>query len=161
MRIEPLPITHPDAARLVEEVQEEYVVRYGSRDATPLDDEEFTPGRGRFLVGYLDLEPVSIGGWRWHADVDGAGPGPTAEIKRMYVAAGHRGAGHARRMLRHLELSAAADGARVLILETGIRQPEAIALYESSGYRPVPGFGHYRNDGLSRCYAKVLGSSSD
>ena len=48
-------------------------------------------------------------------------------------------------MLAHLEATAAAAGAQALVLETGLRQPEAIALYESSGYTPVPGFGYYRD----------------
>jgi hypothetical protein len=37
-----------------------------------------------------------------------------------------------------------------------MRQPEAIALYESSGYTPIPGFGHYKDGPLSRCYARRL-----
>ncbi len=157
-RIEHLPITHPDAARLVEAVQEEYVARYGSRDDTPLDPSEFSPGTGMFFVGYVDDEPAFSGAWRWHPDVVGVDHGPAAEIKRMYVAADHRGRGHARSMLQHLEAHAHVAGAAALILETGMRQPEAISLYESSGYSPVPGFGFYRDSPLSRCYAKVLGS---
>ena len=43
-----------------------------------------------------------------------------------------------------------------MVLETGIRQPEAIALYESSGYLPMPGFGFYRDEPLSRCMARSL-----
>ena len=42
------------------------------------------------------------------------------------------------------------------MLETGIAQPEAIALYESSGYVHVPGFGYYRDSPLSRCLAIAL-----
>lgn len=76
----------------------------------------------------------------------------------MYVASAQRGRGHARAMLHHLESQAYAAGAAALILETGMMQPEAIALYESSGYLPVPGFGFYRDSPLSRCYAKLLGS---
>jgi GNAT superfamily N-acetyltransferase len=74
----------------------------------------------------------------------------------MYVVPRRRGAGLARTMLAHLESSAAAVGIDALVLETGTRQPEAIALYESSGYRPVPGFGYYRDEPLSRCFGKVL-----
>jgi ribosomal protein S18 acetylase RimI-like enzyme len=67
----------------------------------------------------------------------------SAEIKRMYVSAGARRRGLARVMLTELERSAAAAGVTELVLNTGPSQPEAIALYESAGYRPVPGFGHY------------------
>ena len=47
-------------------------------------------------------------------------------------------------------------GYRRLALETGLAQPEAIALYESAGYQPLPGFGHYAGDELSRAYVKDL-----
>ena len=156
LRVQHVPITHPDAVALVEEVQQEYVARYGGRDETPLEPGEFAPGKGMFFVGYADGVPVATGAWRWHADVDGVDSSPCAEIKRMYVVASQRRAGHARVMLRHLERRAAGAGAAVMILETGTMQPEAISLYESSGYQPVPGFGFYREAAMSRCYAKAL-----
>jgi ribosomal protein S18 acetylase RimI-like enzyme len=59
-------------------------------------------------------------------------------------------------MLAHLEDTARASGAAVMILETGIEQPEAIALYESAGYEPVEKFGHYAWSPKSRCYGKRL-----
>ena len=59
-------------------------------------------------------------------------------------------------MLAHLEATAYAAGAEAAVLETGIAQPEAIALYESSGYVHVPGFGYYRDSPLSRCLAIAL-----
>ena len=156
LRIERLPVTHPDAARLVEEVQAEYVVRYGGRDNTPLQPGIFDPPRGAFFVGYLDEQPVATGAWRRRDDVDALGSTNTAEIKRMYVAAAARRTGLARAVLAHLEQTAREAGAEVMILETGLAQPEAIALYESSGYTPVPGFGYYRDAPLSRCFARRL-----
>ena len=42
------------------------------------------------------------------------------------------------------------------MLETGLRQPEAIALYESDGYTPIPNFGFYKESPLSVCYRKEL-----
>ena len=157
LRIEHLPITHPDAAQLVEEVQEEYVARYGGRDETPIEPGYFSAPAGAFFVGYVEDRPVATGAWRRRADVAVDGVTATAEIKRMYVAAGARGAGHARTMLAHLERTAHEAGAAVMVLETGERQPEAIALYESAGYTRIPGFGYYRDAPLSRCYARVLG----
>lgn len=154
LRVERLPITHPDAVRLVEEVQQEYVLRYGGRDDSPIDASEFDEGRGAFFVGYLGDEPVATGAWRWHAPPPGFDREPCTEIKRMYVASGHRQRGLARRMLALLEQSAREAGAAAMILETGMRQPEAIALYESSGYVPVTGYGHYAGSPLSRCFAK-------
>jgi GNAT superfamily N-acetyltransferase len=92
---------------------------------------------------------VASGGLRRHAD-------DVAEIKRMYVVEDHRGVGYARRLLAELESRAAAVGYRRIVLETGLRQPEAVALYESSGYQPIPGFGFYAKHRLSRSFAKDL-----
>ncbi|GAB6986940.1 GNAT family N-acetyltransferase [Nocardioides pyridinolyticus] len=149
---------HPDAVLMIEEVQQEYVVRYGGRDETPLDPLMFEPPDGSFFVGYRDGVPVARGAWR-RSPVVALGSARTAEVKRMYVAPRARGVGLARRMLAHLEQSAAEHGADVVVLETGMRQPEAIALYESSGYTPIPGFGHYRDSPTSRCYARRLPST--
>jgi GNAT superfamily N-acetyltransferase len=155
-QIVPLPITHPDAALLVEDVQQEYIVRYGNRDETPLEARYFDPPNGAFFVGYLDGKPVASGAWRRRRDVIVDGNDNTAEIKRMYVAQSARGQGLARAMLAHLEATAHAAGAEVMILETGDVQPEAIALYESSGYTPIPGFGFYRDYPQVRCFARPL-----
>jgi ribosomal protein S18 acetylase RimI-like enzyme len=146
---------HPDAMRLIEEVQAEYVVRYGGPDETPLDPLMFEPPDGSFFVGYADGLPVATGAWR-RSGVAALGTRNTAEIKRMYVAAAARGRGLARRMLGALEASAAGHGFEAVVLETGLNQPEAIGLYESSGYVPVPPFGHYRDSPLTRCYARRL-----
>ncbi|MFL6105471.1 MAG: GNAT family N-acetyltransferase [Marmoricola sp.] len=155
-RIEPLPITHPDAAVLVEEVQLEYVARYGSRDETPLRPGYFDLPGGSFFVGYLEDVPVATGAWRRRSDVEALGSSAAAEIKRMYVAPAGRRRGLARAMLAHLERTAAAAGAAVMILETGAAQPEALELYASSGYVAIPGFGYYRDSPLNRCLARLL-----
>ncbi|WP_240641191.1 GNAT family N-acetyltransferase [Nocardioides ferulae] len=156
LRIARVPITHDDAQRLIEEVQAEYVVRYGGRDESPIDPAHFEPPAGSFFVGYdADAVAVATGAWR-RSGVAALGTDATAEIKRMYVVPAARGRGHARRMLAHLEQSAREAGFAALVLETGLRQPEAIALYESSGYQPVPGFGHYKDSPISRCFGKRL-----
>jgi GNAT superfamily N-acetyltransferase len=152
---------HPDAMLLIAEVQAEYVVRYGGPDRTPLDPLMFAPPSGSFYVGYLELEgerrPVASGAWRAHDDVDAFGTRRTAEIKRMYVAPAARARGLARVMLAHLEATAAESGAEAMVLETGTAQPEAMALYESSGYTRIPSFGFYKDEPLNRCYGKSLG----
>lgn len=160
---------HPDVAVLVAAVQREYVLRYGGDDATPVDPAEFAPPRGRFVVGYVAAEPVVCGGWRAR-DAErtgdggpsgaGAGDGPLrngdAEVKRMFVVPGQRGRGFARAVLAELERSAAAAGRRRVVLETGTRQPEAIALYTSAGYVPIASFGVYRHSPNCRCFAKIV-----
>jgi GNAT superfamily N-acetyltransferase len=148
--------TDPDAVLLVEQVQAEYVVRYGSPDETPLDPTMFDPPAGAFYVGYREDQPVAMGGWRFRADVSAFDRSRAAEIKRMYVALSARRGGLARVVLAHLEDTARAAGADVMVLETGLRQPEAIALYESSGYTPVPGFGFYKDYPNARYFGKPL-----
>ena len=145
----PTPYDDPVATALIEAVQQVYVVRYGGRDATPVDPREFAPPRGLFLVGRLADEPVACGGWRV------VEPG-LAELKRMYVASGFRGRGLSRILLAALEDSARAAGITRLRLETGHRQPEAISLYETSGYRVIEKFGVYRHDPGSTCFGKSL-----
>jgi GNAT superfamily N-acetyltransferase len=153
MSIDRVGYGHPDAMRLIDEVQAEYVIRYGGPDETPLDPLMFEPPAGSFFVGYVAGEPVATGAWR-RTTVEALGTSHTAEIKRMYVKATARGRGLARLMLAHLESSAHEHGAEALVLETGIRQPEAIALYVSSGYVEVPAFGYYKDEPISRCYAR-------
>jgi GNAT superfamily N-acetyltransferase len=154
---------HPDAMLLIAEVQAEYVIRYGGPDGTPLDPLMFEPPAGSFFVGYVELgggrQPVATGAWRRHDDVDAFGTRRTAEIKRMYVAPAVRGRGLARAMLAHLERTAADSGVEAMILETGTAQPEAMALYESSGYTCIPSFGYYKDEPLNRCYGKPLAAS--
>lgn len=156
LRLERVGFGHPDAMRLIAAVQAEYVVRYGGEDETPLDPAMFDPPRGSFFVAHLAGEPVACGAWRRRDDVEALGSTRTAEVKRMYVAPAARGRGVARRLLAHLEKTARQAGAEVAILETGTRQPEAIALYESSGYLEVPKFGFYCHAPMSRCYGKPL-----
>jgi len=139
------PYDSADAQRLVEEVQQEYVTRYGGRDRARVDPAEFAPPHGLFAVAYDGDEPVGIGGWRRHElGAYGGLPGERpAEIKRMYVSDGARGRGVARAVLAYLEDTAREAGVDWLVLETGQRQPEALALYRSSGYVDVPHFGTY------------------
>jgi GNAT superfamily N-acetyltransferase len=149
MTIEVTPVRpdEPDALTLIELVQGEYVLRYGGRDEAPIDVAEFLPPAGLFLVARLDGAAAGCGGWRNLGD-------GRAEIKRMFTAAEHRNRGVARAVLAELEHTAAAAGIGELVLETGTVQPEAIALYESSGYDPIEGFGYYAGRPLSRSYGK-------
>jgi GNAT superfamily N-acetyltransferase len=150
VQIHAVAYDHPDAVALIAGVQQEYVVRYGGPDATPVEPAEFAPPLGLFLVGYLDGAPVACGGWRALGD-------GSVELKRMYVAPAVRGRGFARALLAELELTAKRAGHHRLILETGQVQPEAIALYRSSGYTDVPRFGYYADAPLSVHLGKTLG----
>jgi GNAT superfamily N-acetyltransferase len=158
MDIRRVPFDHPDAVKLNDQVQAEYHLRYGDGgDATPLDPSDFDPPNGVYLIAYDETgTPVATGGWRCQ-DTNGEGNHDgDAELKRMYVIDAMRGRGLARRMLATLEEDARAAGRRRMVLETGTEQPEAIALYTSSGYEPCGKFGYYRHFESSRCFAKTL-----
>lgn len=154
LEIRQVPITHPSAQLLIEQVQEEYVVRYGGRDESPIDPDEFVEPRGAFFLAQVDGQPVATGAWRRRDGVPEAQGRPAAEIKRMYVVPSMQRRGVARAVLAHLEATARDAGVEVMVLETGSAQPEAIALYVSSGYEPIAGFGHYRDSPVNRCFAK-------
>ncbi|MCM2413587.1 MULTISPECIES: GNAT family N-acetyltransferase [unclassified Streptomyces] len=158
MNIQPCAYDHPDAVKLNDSVQLEYAERYGDEgDITPLDATMFDPPHGLYLVAYDAAQrPVATGGWRAQEhNAEGYSDGD-AELKRMYVIPEERGHGLARRILAALEDDARAAGRTRMVLETGDQQPEAIALYLSSGYTPCGKFGHYRTYDNSRCFAKPL-----
>jgi GNAT superfamily N-acetyltransferase len=112
--------------------------RYGgSGDDTPVTAAEFAPPLGRFFVAFADGRMIGCAGWRAHGD--------DAELKRMFTVPAARGRGIARRLLATVEESARADGRKRVILEMGDRQPEAVWLYRSAGYRRIEDFGYYRN----------------
>jgi GNAT superfamily N-acetyltransferase len=109
------------------------------------------PGSG-FLVAWLEEEAVGCGAWRPFAPNEPK----VVEIKRMFVEPVARGRGISRSILSELEECARNDGYAVVRLETGLRQPAALQLYQTSGYRRIDRYGRYRNDPLSVCYEKAL-----
>ncbi|MEY9963991.1 GNAT superfamily N-acetyltransferase [Streptacidiphilus sp. MAP12-16] len=157
MDIRVVGYAHPDARRLVAEVQQEYVRRYGDVDLTPVEPADFELPRGLFAVVY-DQEGRAVGTGAWRAreaGEQGLADGD-AELKRMYTVPSARGRGLARLMLRFLEDEARRAGRRRVVLETGNKQPEALALYASEGYLPTEKFGIYRDHPDSVCLAKQL-----
>lgn len=151
--IRALRYSDPVVRALESELQLEYAERYGDPDEGPILPEHFTPPEGLFLVGFVGNEPVATGGFRKHDD-------GVAEIKRMYVAHEHRGGGHARRLLAELEAQAVRAGYRRVVLETGLKQPEAMSLYQSSGYTETEPYGYYSEAEFSRFFTKDLDLAS-
>jgi GNAT superfamily N-acetyltransferase len=131
-----VPYGDPLAQYLVEQVQQEYVERYGDRDAAVVEPAEFLPPAGAFLVAEVDGVPAGCGAWR-------ALPSGEAEIKRVYVESAFRRQGLAQLIVAALEDGAARAGHRSIVLNTGQQQPEALALYARLGYSSVPGYGIY------------------
>jgi GNAT superfamily N-acetyltransferase len=134
----------PLAEPLLAELAIEYASRYGAtEDAVskwlhgyPAD--EFAPPGGGLLIGLLNEEPVTGGAFRRFDD-------STAELKRIWTDSRHRRRGHAKALLAELEAEIAARGYGTVYLTTGDRQPEAEALYLSTGYirldEPLPAEG--------------------
>jgi GNAT superfamily N-acetyltransferase len=115
-----------------------------------LDPAEVAPGRGAFLVVYLDRKPVGCGAVRLLDD-------ETGELKRMYVAPELRGRGLGRGLVAALEAEALALGARRLVLETGVLQEAALSLYRNTGFQPIPLYGEYcLSPATSICLGKEL-----
>jgi GNAT superfamily N-acetyltransferase len=78
------------------------------------------------------------------------------EVKRMYTLPEHRGKGIAAQVLGELERWATELGCEKCVLETGKRQPEAIALYTKSGYQVTPNYGQYAGVENSVCFKKEI-----
>lgn len=101
------------------------------------------------VVAYVDGEAVGCGAIKKYED-------GVAEIKRMFVRPEARGKRIAGTVLRELEFWAAESGFRECILETGWKQPEAIALYRREGYETIPNYGQYAGVENSVCMRKSL-----
>lgn len=101
------------------------------------------------VVAYAGEKAVGCGAFKKYED-------RTVEIKRMYVREEERGKGIAVEILRALENWAGELGFESAVLETGKKQPEAIRLYEKSGYRLIPNYGQYAGVENSVCMNKAL-----
>jgi putative acetyltransferase len=141
----------PTVQSLIRALNAELDERYPEEGANHfrLDPEELGPGRGAFLVAYAEGEAVGCGAVRLN------GPG-VAEIKRMYVRPEWRGRGVAGAVLSQLEQHARTLGVTRLVLETGERQPESLAVYRRAGFVEIPRFGEYLDSPLSVCMGKDL-----
>jgi GNAT superfamily N-acetyltransferase len=114
-----------------------------------LDADEVADGRGAFLIAARFGKPIGCGAVR---RIDER----TGELKRMYVSPEERGHGIGRAILAALEVEAKTLGIARLVLETGVRQSEALALYQRAGFSRIDPFGEYVASPLSVCMAKEL-----
>jgi GNAT superfamily N-acetyltransferase len=139
------------AAELITALNAELSETYPEPGATHfrLDPDEVCEGNGAFLVVLCGGKASGCGALR----TLGEGVG---ELKRMYVHPEQRGRGLGRRLLAALEAEARALGLRRIVLETGVRQAAALALYEAAGYLRIPAYGEYVASPLSVCMAREL-----
>ncbi len=140
------------AQDLVAQLNSELQAQYPEPGANHfrLETEEVASGHGAFLVAYLNDQAIGCGAVRRLDDTVG-------ELKRMYVVPSSRGCGVGRQLLDALEHEARQLGRGRLVLETGARQTEALALYKRAGYVMIRRYGDYVSSPLSLCMGKELG----
>ncbi|MEH6771395.1 GNAT family N-acetyltransferase [Maribacter arcticus] len=101
------------------------------------------------VVYYIDNLPVGCGAFKPFNET-------TIEVKRMFILPSHRGKSIASKVLNELELWAKELNYYSSVLETGLRQPEAIALYKKNGYTIIPNYPPYEKMENSVCFNKLL-----
>lgn len=121
------PAVERALARYVAELADRFPAGFDPGPADPRDAE------ATYVLATSDGEPVACGGVR----PLGAGTTGTAEVKRMWVDAGWRGAGLGARLLAALEALAGDLGHTRVVLDTNTTLVEAVALYDRAGYRRI------------------------
>jgi len=141
--------SHEDFKKLVLLLDEELAQRDGAEHAF-YDQFNKIENINNVIVAYAGQQPVAAGAFKKFS------PG-TVEIKRMFVKPDFRERGIAFQILQELENWASGLGYSYCVLETGKKQPEAIALYKKSGYEVIPNYGQYENVLNSVCMQKRIG----
>jgi putative acetyltransferase len=139
---------NPDFTKLVKLLDADLKIRDGE-DHEFYDQINQTAVLNNVLVFYQNEIAIGIGAFR---KIDKS----TVEIKRMFVEINSRGKGIASTILKALELWANELNYSQTILETGINQPEAIALYKKMGYSITENYGLYIGVENSVCMRKDL-----
>jgi putative acetyltransferase len=142
-------VTAPLARMLFNELDADLLARYPENSVHGLIGGAGTLVPTVFLVAWHSEEPIGC------AALIDLGDG-VAELKRMFVRTRFRNQGIARQLLAAIEKQARELGYTEIRLETGTRQPEAVGLYESSGYNVIPKYSPHSDDPNSVCYAKPL-----
>ena len=140
--------SHPDFNRLIALLDEELEGRYGLLQKE-YDQFNLIGNLKTVVVGYIGEAAVCCGCFKkfnYHS----------AEVKRVFVLPAYRGKGIARLLMEELERWMTENRYRKSILETGIKQPDAIRFYRKCGYRDVPNFGQYAGNRNSICLCKNL-----
>lgn len=138
----------PDFQKLVIELDKELAIRDGEEHSF------FAQYNATTMIKYVVLFyenklPIGCGTIKEYDTV-------TMEIKRMFVPLEKRGKGTASMVLKELENWASELGYQKCILETGIKQPEAISLYKKNNYSVIKNYGQYAAVESSVCFEKLL-----
>jgi GNAT superfamily N-acetyltransferase len=151
LTIESMNVRLPEAMQLIARLTAELAQRYHDDGTGNFNFEDVEIPRSGFLVARWNGQAVACGALRPLSE-------SVAEIKRMYVEPTFRGRGIGKRILAALEAAARKADYKIVRLETGTSQPEALALYEGAGYHRITNYGFYRHDPRSVCFEKDLGT---
>ena len=141
--------SHPDFVNLVQLLDADLAFRDGAENAYYAQFNKIDSLKN-CVVAYIDGQAVGCGAFKPFE------AGKSVEVKRMYVLESHRGKGIAGLILAELEKWAFELGYPQSVLETGKRQPEAIALYTKHGYHVIENYGQYKGIENSVCFMKSL-----
>ena len=139
---------NPDFISLIELLNLELWERNEDRQQVYVSHNILEKGT-KCLVAYVNGVAVASGAIRMLDN-------KRVEIKRMFVIREYRGKGYSKEILNELEIWSKELGYSEFVLETGINHPEAISLYEKSGYRRIKNYGPYKNLPESICMGKIL-----
>ncbi|HEY8403091.1 MAG TPA: GNAT family N-acetyltransferase [Flavobacteriales bacterium] len=150
LRLHRTDTTNEHFRLLVTELDEELSVRNGESNAFYMQFNKLDGIKHAVVIDYNNI-PVGCGAIK-HYDSE------AMEVKRMYVLPAYRGKGLAQMVLQELERWTLELNYSACILETGLMQPEAIALYKNCNYTIIPNYGPYKGDEKSVCFRKELNS---
>lgn len=139
---------HPDFQTLVRLLDQDLAIRDGEDHAFYAQFNKVDKIKHAVLL-FDDEVALACGAIRQYS-------AERVEVKRMFVLPEHRGKGLAGQVLQELERWSQELGFASCILETGKKQPEAIRLYEKSGYTMIPNYGQYAGVENSVCMEKLL-----
>jgi putative acetyltransferase len=137
-----------DIMPLIQQLDGYLAELYPTANIQPVSVEELRQPNVTFLTARVDGTPVACGACVDHGDY--------VELKRMYVLPACRGLGLGKQLLEALEQQVRTRGGRLVRLETGTAQTEALELYGRAGYRRCPPFGDHRANPQSICMEKLL-----
>jgi putative acetyltransferase len=138
----------PDVMPLIQQLDGYLAEFYPTGNIQPVTVEALRQPNVTFLTARVDGTPVACGACVRHEGY--------VEVKRMYVLPACRGLGLGRQLLEALESEVARTGGKLIRLEAGTAQAEALELYERAGYRRCAPFGEHHSNPRSICMEKPL-----